>query len=157
MNFYRINKRSCHWPNKSLRGTLSFQFTSIFLSTMKHCQHFLSSFWFLNHCSLVFSKLVAIAMNFFVTLNLSSPILTWSFLKLIENCRATSLSYPSNFCRNYRNINSHNSARVLRYSTIYSILLRDKGSFRKGVIAASGYGQSSFETLHGELVHVAAI
>lgn len=79
-NFCRMKSRSCHCRCRTLRGTPSFQSTSIFLSMMKRCHRFLSSFWFLNHYSLVFSKLVVAAINSSVTSNFRGPILLGCFL-----------------------------------------------------------------------------
>ena len=135
-NFYRMKRKSCHCPSRALHKTPSFQSTFIFLLMTKRYHHFLSSFWFLNHCSPVFSKPVAAGANSSVTSNFRGPIFTRPFLKLLANCKATSLLCTSNFCKNWRNPESRNSARLLRYSTFCSTLLRDEGSLQTGGIAA---------------------
>ena len=135
MNFCTMKRRSRHCPSRALRGISSFQSTFIFLSTMKCFHHFLSSLWFLNHCSPVFSKPISAATNSSVTSTFRGPIFTRPFLKLLANCKATYLSCPSKFCKNWRNQESCNSARLLQYSAVYSTLPRDKGSLRTSSIA----------------------
>jgi len=107
-------------------GSPFLQSTLIFLSTTNRCKRFFLSRSFLNQCSLVSGKPVAYAMNSYVILNFKEATLTQPSLNILKNSNSTTMSNLRNFCRNGRNLDSCNSARLFLHSAFVQFLQRQQ-------------------------------
>lgn len=118
----------------ALYGSPFFQSTLSFLSitNRRHC--FFPSCSFLNHCSPVVGKLVAYTMDSSMSLNSNDPTLTQPRLNFFVISSSTPMWKPSNFCKNGRNLDSCNSARLFKYFVVCSISFKDDDSFLMGAM-----------------------
>lgn len=127
-----MKRRSRHFPMMALCGSPFFQSTLIFLSITNRRHHFFSSRTFLNHYSPIVGKPIARAMYSSVISNSNEPTLAWPLSNIFVSSSTMAMLKPSNFYKNGRNLDSCNSARLIRYSAVFSISFKDNGSFLIG-------------------------
>ena len=94
----------------ALYGSPFLQSTLSLLSTTNRCHRFFLSRSFVNLCSPISGKPIACKIDSSITFNFNDPTLAQPSLNVCVNSSTTTMSNPSNFCKNGRNPNSCNSA-----------------------------------------------